>query len=899
MNETGIVWPCPQSRIRNHATRLVAALVVVLLLCSGQLIAAEPASAAVCTQIEDPAYPNLCFYRSGGGAGILQGTTPPPQNGPLNLPDTAFVEGSQKDIIHVAGSGFVGLKYTTLKLPARLQLVGGHAFNGSGLMSVTMPNSVTQLQARSFANNRLTSVTLSESMSYLADSVFAGNPTLNDVTFTGPPPSTGDFSPAAANGSLGPNADITVYYPWRYEDKRYGGGFTVGKWRGYRSQAVARMTFNMNGHGTPPSVPDVVINQMSMVPSVPTSVGYTFTNWYSDVGLTSVFAFSSTPVTGDTTLYAKWTLNTHTITFDSNGGTTLTPATVDHNSTATKPADPTKTDHTFAGWFTDTEHTSPFAFSTTPITANTTLYAKWTLNTHTITFDSNGGTTLTPATVDHNSTATKPADPTKTDHTFAGWFTDTEHTSPFAFSTTPITANTTLYAKWTLNTHTITFDSNGGTTLTPATVDHNSTATKPADPTKTDHTFAGWFTDTEHTSPFAFSTTPITANTTLYAKWTLNTHTITFDSNGGTTLTPATVDHNSTATKPADPTKTDHTFAGWFTDTEHTSPFAFSTTPITANTTLYAKWTLNTHTITFDSNGGTTLTPATVDHNSTATKPADPTKTDHTFAGWFTDTEHTSPFAFSTTPITANTTLYAKWTLNTHTITFDSNGGTTLTPATVDHNSTATKPADPTKTDHTFAGWFTDTDLSTPFLFDSKIETDTTVYAGWTAVPPTPDAVVVKLVLGEHGSNTHIIIAIGELLRPPTAPIAIGFTFTGWFADAALTIPFDFSKPITAEATIYAGWQADAVTPKPPVTAPAPDGSGDGSDGTPGAGTGSQPGGSDQGNNPVLLGQSDKPGTASHLAGTGNSSAGAALAALATLTIGCMLMLVRRRIRRV
>ncbi|MBK8738297.1 MAG: InlB B-repeat-containing protein [Betaproteobacteria bacterium] len=130
------------------------------------------------------------------------------------------------------------------------------------------------------------------------------------------------------------------------------------------------------------------------------------------------------------------------------------------------------------------------------------------------------------------------------------------------------------------------------------------------------------------------------------------------------------VPYNSTAAAPAAPTKTGNTFVGWFTDAGLTNVFSFAT-PITADITLYAKWTVNNYTVTFNSNGGTAVTGQVIPYNSTATAPAAPTKAGSILAGWFTDAGLTSVFNFAT-PITADITLYAKWQLGT--LDIDANG---------------------------------------------------------------------------------------------------------------------------------------------------------------------------------------------------------------------------------
>jgi uncharacterized repeat protein (TIGR02543 family) len=154
-----------------------------------------------------------------------------------------------------------------------------------------------------------------------------------------------------------------------------------------------------------------------------------------------------------TVMYYPPPAPTYTVTFDSNGGSTVTSQSVSYDGTATAPSPPTMTGSTFAGWYTDnTTFNNAFDF-TTPITGDITLYAKWTINSYAVNFDSNGGSTVTSQSVSYDGTATAPTSPTMTGYTFAGWYTDnTTFSNAFDF-TTPITGDITLYAKWTLVTN--------------------------------------------------------------------------------------------------------------------------------------------------------------------------------------------------------------------------------------------------------------------------------------------------------------------------------------------------------------------------------------------------------------------------------------------------------------
>ncbi|MDD2978665.1 MAG: InlB B-repeat-containing protein, partial [Hespellia sp.] len=68
----------------------------------------------------------------------------------------------------------------------------------------------------------------------------------------------------------------------------------------------------------------------------------------------------------------------YTVTFQSNGGSTVAEQQVTAGNKVTKPADPTKPDHRFDGWYKDSAFTTVWDFDTDTVQADTTIYAKWT-----------------------------------------------------------------------------------------------------------------------------------------------------------------------------------------------------------------------------------------------------------------------------------------------------------------------------------------------------------------------------------------------------------------------------------------------------------------------------------------------------------------------------------------
>lgn len=172
----------------------------------------------------------------------------------------------------------------------------------------------------------------------------------------------------------------------------------------------------------------VQAGEKAIEPDVPSRQGYQFTDWYLD---DTKYDFD-TAVTGDMTLTAKWTANSYTIAFDTDGGSDIDPITQDYGTVITAPEAPTREGYTFIGWDKEIPTTMP--------AENMTVTAQWEINQYKITFDTAGGSEIAPITQDYGTAITSPADPTREGYTFIGWDTEIPATMP--------AENITLKAKW-------------------------------------------------------------------------------------------------------------------------------------------------------------------------------------------------------------------------------------------------------------------------------------------------------------------------------------------------------------------------------------------------------------------------------------------------------------------
>lgn len=327
----------------------------------------------------------------------------------------------------------------------------------------------------------------------------------------------------------------------------------------------------------------------AMAPVTPEREGYVFSGWYSDRELMNAYDFTSMVVTGDLTLYAKWTLyvpNTYTVTFESNGGSAVTEQIVNEGAVATAPGAPMLEGYTFSGWYSDSELTIPYGF-TEGVMANVMLYAKWTKNSYTVSFNSNNGSSVISQSVSEGDTAIVPDPPTRAGHVFEGWYSNAGLSEAYNF-TTPVMANLTLYAKWTA-IYTVTFNSNGGSSVNSQNMEYGGNAMEPAVPTRDGYTFNGWYSDAGLNEAYSFMTS-VTGNLTLYAKWTFNSRTVSFESNGGAAVGSQTVVTGDKAVAPAALKWAGYRFDGWYSDRDLENVYDFRT-PVTADITLFAKWT--------------------------------------------------------------------------------------------------------------------------------------------------------------------------------------------------------------------------------------------------------------------------------------------------------------------
>jgi uncharacterized repeat protein (TIGR02543 family) len=237
----------------------------------------------------------------------------------------------------------------------------------------------------------------------------------------------------------------------------------------------------------------------------PTQAGYSFQGYYSDTNgngtqyYTDIMASARTwNIAEDTTLYAYFLANQYTVLFNSNGGNTADPTSksVTYDSAYGALATVTRDYYDFNGWYTASSGGAlRTAASIYTIVGNQTLFAQWTPISYSITYNLNGGTNSgsNPTSYTYESAAITFANPTRTGHTFAGWYSDVGLTVSKTGIPAGSNGNVVVYADWTIESYTLNFIENGGTPVNNITGNFGDLIAPPSNPTRTGYTFGGWF----------------------------------------------------------------------------------------------------------------------------------------------------------------------------------------------------------------------------------------------------------------------------------------------------------------------------------------------------------------------------------------------------------------------
>ena len=728
----------------------------------------------------------------------------------------------------------------------------------------------------------------------------------------------------------------------------------------------------------------------------PTRTGYSFAGWYKseDFAEDSKISVIPTGTSGDLNLYAKWTANsftvtlydlsvinpTYTVSFDLNGASGAAPApqTVTKETGLSYPAVPVRSGYVFAGWYANSSCSGSLYDFTADITENITLYAKWvemsttthtreyfdvmnytsssskksvtadsysdynyyyftcytsgsytiyanwiegdfyfqvnnvTANTQigrnnlyssskssTVKFTANAGDVIRIGVKRYSSSynmisngafyvtgASYPNDgglagefivadeltydqgftleiPTKEGYRFLGWYdgeagSGTQYTDENGVSVREWNkdADATLYAKWEAGENNVRFDKQNGTGgSNGVSATYDSTMPSATAPTRTGYTFMGYYTAVNgggvryyNADMTSARVCDLTEDTVLYAYWSANEYTVTFDNQGGSGASGVTVEYGSSLPYVSKPTKTGYTFLGYYDavtggvqyyDADMDS--MLTTWSRTEGITLYARWKANEYTVSFSANGGSGAQGSVLATYGEAMPEITvaPTRTGYIFLGYYDsasggvkyyNADLTSEAEWSNA---SDKTLYAHWQGISYSVSFNANGGSgTMSSQIFEYGVSESLNANTfTRTGYSFAGWNTAANGNGISYSDNAAVSNltsldggsVTLYAQWVVKTVTVTLYDLSVINPTYTVSFDLNGASGTAPAPQTVtkenaivypqnPTRSGYVFSGWYTTSACTEEYNFSDNITSDMTLYAGWKTCSVT---------------------------------------------------------------------------------------
>ncbi|MCR4898319.1 MAG: InlB B-repeat-containing protein [Acholeplasmatales bacterium] len=374
------------------------------------------------------------------------------------------------------------------------------------------------------------------------------------------------------------------------------------------------------------------------------------------------------------------------------------------------------------------------------------------------------------------------------------WLTSIVSPELYDFSK-KVNDNFSLYAHL-VKTYTVTFNTNGGEKFDSKTVFKGENIGFHF-PKKTGYSFDGWYLDEELTEAFDINSL-VTSDLTLYAKWNeiINTYNVTFESNGGTSVSSKKVNDGLKLEEPTKPTKEDYIFKGWFLDEKFTEEFDFDS-PIKSDLKLYAKWEINNtiQTVNFVDQDSI-IESQSIKYGDKAIEPDKPTRDKYVFKGWFEDQELTKEFDFNS-KIKENKNIYAKW-AKLCKVTFDAD---TVSYQYVEEGTKVEKPQDPKRDCYAFRGWRINSLSGAEYDFDTPITDDLVLKADFERTKCR-----VTYYYDKDNSISEYIKVRTSIYYTymPDSLKKQGYELDGWYYDKALTKPYKYLTPIAEDITLYA-----------------------------------------------------------------------------------------------
>lgn len=393
---------------------------------------------------------------------------------------------------------------------------------------------------------------------------------------------------------------------------------------------------------------------------------------------------------GDLTLVAHFSPNNYTINFDLNyeSVNNLTSINVVFGEKY-KLHVPEQNNYIFSGWYYDGKKMDNEGVY--DISEDITLIAIWKPLKYTITFNTDGGSTIDPITEEYQTIIFSPVDPKKEGYTFIGWSENIPSKMPGY--------DMVITAKWQKNIYTISFETNSTYSVPQIQQIYDDQLPSLKEPVKMGYTFNGWYYNgilIKSGDIYQFA-----SDVTFTAKWIPNEYTISFDTNGGNVIPSVKEKYDLEISSLGIPIKEGYTFTGWFYEGKEIKEGA--TFIYAHDIQLIAQWEANQYQISFDTNGGNNISSIIHQYNEKLPVFETPQKEGYTFKYW---TYNGEVFAGNTIfNICSDIILVAEWKINQYTITFISDGDNKLAPLVFNYGEKINITTYPFKNNYWFIGW--------------------------------------------------------------------------------------------------------------------------------------------------------------------------------------------------
>ena len=388
-------------------------------------------------------------------------------------------------------------------------------------------------------------------------------------------------------------------------------------------------------------------------------------------------------------------------------------------------------------------------------------------------------------------------------YVFSGW--SDNYNNPRR-SDKEIKSDISVTANFIENTYDVKFYSRNGNLLVTESVVKNGAAVGPSVDLLVEEgfDFTGW---TKRSNGGSVDLTNISADIDVIATYTAKKVNVKFYNSNGVLISNSVINYGESVTPPTANTIYGYAFSNWVIK-ETTENAIFSN--IISDKEFEPVYSPVSFNITFDSNGGTAVSPMEVVYQASPIDLPASSKTGMSFQGWFTALEGGNAFNESSI-INGNITVYARWSVMNCTMYFNTTGGTSISSQTVVYGNKIIPPARPTKVGYTFIDWYNSEIGGTTYNFNTILYNNNIIYAHWTPLNYT----IQFMALGGTAVSNVIVpydrTILSILTTTPTSTKE-GNVLRGWTLNTVTNALYDFNTPISGAITLYAVWQEEMVT---------------------------------------------------------------------------------------